>query len=271
MLSAALPRGPLVNLALPDAPARPTSPSRRRATAAVFVASGILLAALGLWLAAAAYVHGVPSLFGIGFRPRGFASDAFLAVSLVYLLALTTQLSSRGLARDVTLVVAGTLLLALSAQLIIPLPFTPVPVTGQTFAVLIAAAALGWRRGFSSVLLYVGLGAAGLPVFADVSSSPASDGYLLGFALAALVVGWLAERGWDRRLDTSVLAMLAGEVATYLGGLSWLAHFVGWSHVLAYGLLPFLPGDAVKLAAAALLLPAAWYLTGRAHTWSEAS
>lgn len=270
MLSAALPRGPLVNLALPGAPARPASPSRRRATGAAFVVAGALLAALGLWLAAATYLHGAPSLFGISFGPRTLASDTLLAVSLIYLLALTTQLSSRGLARDVTLVAAGALLLALSAQLIIPLPFTPVPVTGQTFAVLIAAAALGWRRGFSSVLLYVGLGAAGLPVFADISS-PASDGYLLGFVLAALVVGWLAERGWDRRLDTSVLAMLAGEVAIYLGGLPWLAHFVGWSHVLAFGFLPFLPGDAVKLVAAALLLPAAWYLTGRAHTWSEAS
>lgn len=270
MISAALPSGPLVDLILPRGASR-TAPARHfRPVDAALVAAGAALAALGVWLAAVTYTAGSPSLAGVSLGPRTPASGVLMAAGFAYLLALAARLGASGIARDVALVAAGTLLLALCAQVMLRLPFTPVPITGQTFGVLLVGAALGWRRGFASVLAYVGLGAAGLPVFANVSS-PASYGYLIGFALAALVVGWLAERGWDRRLGTSVLAMLAGEAAIYLGGLPWLAHFTGWSNVVALGFVPFIPGDAAKLAAAALLLPAAWYVTGRARVRSEHS
>jgi biotin transporter BioY len=164
---------------------------------------------------------------------------------------------------ETALALVAVVALALSAQVIIPLPFTPVPITGQTFAVLLIAAAYGARRGLVSVALYLLAGVAGLPVFAAVPGI-ATYGYLAGFALAAVVVGWLADRGWTRTLPTSVAAMLAGEVAIYACGMLWLARFVGWQHVIAFGLTPFLIGDALKLAAAALVLPAAWYATRRA-------
>lgn len=171
------------------------------------------------------------------------------------------------LARELALAVAGVTLLALSARLIIPLPFTPVPITGQTFAVLLIAAAFGARRGLGVVALYILSGVAGLPVFAAVPGV-ASYGYIAGFALAAVVTGWLAEQGWDRSVPRAIVAMLAGEVAIYACGLVWLARFVGWGHVVTFGLTPFIYGDALKLAAAALLLPAAWRAV-RAATKSE--
>jgi len=165
-------------------------------------------------------------------------------------------------AREAALAVVGVVALALSAHVIIPLPFTPVPITGQTFAVLLLAAAYGAPRGLASVALYLLAGAAGLPVFA-AASGVYTDGYLAGFALAALVVGWLAQRGWDRAFPTAIAAMLAGEIAIDACGLLWLARFVGWGHVVALGLTPFIVGDALKLLAAALLLPAAWFATRR--------
>jgi biotin transport system substrate-specific component len=165
-------------------------------------------------------------------------------------------------AREAALAVVGVVALTLSAYVIIPLPYTPVPITGQTFAVLLLAAAYGARRGLASVALYLLAGAAGLPVFAAVPGI-ASYGYLAGFALAAVAVGWLAQRGWDRTFPLSIAAMLAGEVAIYLCGLLWLARFVGWGHVIALGLIPFLLGDSLKLLAAALLLPAVWFGTRR--------
>lgn len=160
--------------------------------------------------------------------------------------------------REAALALGGVLLLTLGAYAAIRLPFTPVPITGQTFAVLLIGAAYGWRRGASAVALYLLVGFAGLPVFAAVPGA-FTYGYLAGFLLAAIVVGALSEWGWDRRLPTSLLAMLLGEVAIYACGLPWLARFVGWQNVVAAGLTPFIVGDAIKLAAAALLLPAAWW------------
>ncbi|HET9109525.1 MAG TPA: biotin transporter BioY [Ktedonobacterales bacterium] len=176
----------------------------------------------------------------------------------------STQRGQRvaSVAREAALAVLGVVALAISAHIIIPLPFTPVPVTGQTFAVLLLGAAYGARRGVASVVLYLLAGAAGLPVFAAVAGA-ASYGYLIGFAVAAFIVGWLADRGWGRGLPTSIAAMLVGEVAIYACALPWLARFVGWNHVIALGLTPFLVGDAYKLVAAALLLPAAWLATRR--------
>jgi biotin transport system substrate-specific component len=142
-----------------------------------------------------------------------------------------------------------------------------VPLTGQTFAVLLVGALLGSRRGSLSLLAYLAEGAVGLPVFAGGSGGLArlwgpTGGYLVGFIAAARMVGWLCERGWDRRVRTAALAMLIGNGVIYLFGLPWLAHFVGAERVLALGLLPFMPGDLVKLALAALALPSGWKLLG---------
>ncbi|MDP9349993.1 MAG: biotin transporter BioY [Chloroflexota bacterium] len=177
-------------------------------------------------------------------------------------------LPGRGVAYQVMLVVLGSLLVALSARVVIPLPWTPVPITGQTYGVLLVGATLGSRRGALSMLLYLLEGGAGLPFFAGGASGwgrvfGPSGGYLLGYVLAAYMVGWLAERGWDRRFGTCLLAMLAGEVAIYLIGLPWLAVFVGTDRVLGLGLLPFAPGDTLKLLLAAASLPMAWRVVGR--------
>ena len=165
------------------------------------------------------------------------------------------------------LVLAGSALIALAAQVRIPLPFSPVPVTGQTFAVLLVAAALG-RLGLASVIAYLIEGAIGLPVFAGGTFGVATivgptGGYLIGFALAAALVGSAAERGWDRHLATALAAMLLGEVAIYLCGLPWLARFVPAGRVLDLGLFPFIPGDLFKMVLVALALPGAWRLVRR--------
>lgn len=174
-----------------------------------------------------------------------------------------TRFERRTIARDVLLVVGFSLLVALSARVAIPVPGTPVPITGQTLAVLLAGALLGAARGFLVLALYLLEGAMGLPVFAEgrfgaaVLLAAPSAGYLWGFPLAAALVGWLAERGWDRRPATTALAMLLGNGVIYLCGVTWLAFFVGTGNALAAGLYPFLPGDALKIVLAALLLPAA--------------
>lgn len=172
-----------------------------------------------------------------------------------------------GVRRDVILILGGAVALAVLAQIQIPL--VPVPVTGQTFGVLLIGALLGSRRGALSVLSYLALGAAGLPVFAGLAAGSShfvgpTAGYLLGFVLAAWLVGWLAERGWDRRIHTTALAMLIGTVVIYLPGIAWLSTFAGWGQVLQLGVFPFLLGDALKVALAALALPWGWRLIGRA-------
>jgi len=167
----------------------------------------------------------------------------------------------------VVLVLSGSALIALAAQVRIPLPFSPVPVTGQTFAVLLVAAALG-RLGLASVIAYLIEGAVGLPVFQGGTFGVATivgptGGYLIGFALAAALVGSAAERGWDRHLATALAAMLLGEVAIYACGLAWLARFPLPVPLVEAGLLPFIPGDVVKMVLAALALPSAWRLVRR--------
>ncbi len=166
---------------------------------------------------------------------------------------------------DAALVMGGSLLIALCAQIAIPLPFSPVPITGQTLAVLLIGATLGRRRGVLCVLAYLAEGIAGLPVFAAGRTGLAhllgpTGGYQAGFVAAAFLTGWLAERGWDRRTSTTLLAMLIGNAAIYAFGLPWLARFTGAEHALAWGLYPFVPGDVVKLALAAALLPSGWKL-----------
>lgn len=172
--------------------------------------------------------------------------------------------------RHVALILAGTLLIALAAQLRFYLPNDPIPVTGQTFAVLLAGGALGFRRGVASTILYLLLGLIGLPVFAGGSHGAAivlgvSGGYIVGFILAAAIVGRLAELGWDRNLLGSIGAMLMGSATIYLVGVPWLAVVakqpIEWA--IANGLTPFLAGDALKVALAAGTFPVAWWIVGR--------
>ena len=172
---------------------------------------------------------------------------------------------------DMALVVGGSLVVAMSAQVAIPLPFSPVPISAQTLAVLLMGALLGSRRGALCLATYVLEGAAGLPVFAGgrggiVHLLGPTGGYLVGFIAAAFAVGLLAERGWDRRVSTTLLMMLLGNALIYVFGLPWLARFVGGERVLALGLLPFIPGDLLKLTLSAALLPSGWKVLARERT-----
>ncbi|MHB1006633.1 MAG: biotin transporter BioY [Chloroflexota bacterium] len=177
---------------------------------------------------------------------------------------------SSSLARELLVVLIGALVVTLSAQVAVYLPFTPVPISGQTFGVLLVGAALGSRRGTLSVATYVAQGVAGLPVFAGGAFGLAvllgpRGGYLVGMVLAAYVVGRLTERGWDRRIMLASVAMVAGNVAIYVCALPWLALTLGvdLSTAFALGAMPFLVGDAVKVALAAGGLPVAWGLLGQ--------
>jgi biotin transport system substrate-specific component len=174
-----------------------------------------------------------------------------------------------GVARELALVLGGSLLIALAAQIQIVLPFSPVPVTGQTFAVLLLGALYGSRRGPATVATYITLGILGLPVFAGATAGMArllgpTAGYLIGFIVAAFVVGLLSERGWDRKPWTTAASMIIGNVVIYIVGITWLSRFVGWEAVLSLGVLPFLAGDALKIALATVLLPTGWRLIGQA-------
>jgi len=164
--------------------------------------------------------------------------------------------------RDAVLVTAFAAVLGLSAQLAVPLPFTPVPVTGQTFAVLLGAAALGAGRATLGSSLYLVLGVAGVPWFTGTGG--ASFGYIVGFVAAALIVGRLARLGNDRTVARTVVLMVVGNLAIYVFGVTGLALVlgVGLGEALALGVVPFLIGDAVKLALATALLPATWRLVG---------
>jgi len=167
---------------------------------------------------------------------------------------------------DAALIIGGSLLVGLSAQIAIPLPFSPVPITGQTFAVIFLGALFGARRGFLCMLTYIAEGAAGLPVFALGQAGLAvllgpRGGYIVGFVAAAYVTGVLAEKGWDRRVATTILAMICGNIAIYTFGLLWLCCLIGINKtVLAVGLCPFIVGDLLKTIVAAILLPAGWKL-----------
>jgi len=166
--------------------------------------------------------------------------------------------------RSLFLIVLGSLLLAGLAQIEIPLK--PVPITGQTFGVLLIGAALGSKRGAASMILYITEGAIGLPFFAGGASglgilTGATAGYLVGFVVAAYVIGWLAERGLERSVRTSIIPFLAGTVIIYIFGVAWLSTVVGGlGKAIEFGMLPFLFGDAVKLILASLALPSAWKL-----------
>jgi biotin transport system substrate-specific component len=179
--------------------------------------------------------------------------------------------SEKKLARlyDILLVLGGSVIIGLCTQVAVGYP---VPLTGQTFAVLMIGALLGSRRGALSVLAYIAQGLAGLPVFAYGNSGlkalgGPTGGYLVGFVLAAYVVGTLAERRWDRHIGTMVVAMVLGDALLFLCGLAWLACWMrlfgdsaGGEGILAVGLFPFVPGEIIKIALATAVLPAGWKL-----------
>ena len=172
--------------------------------------------------------------------------------------------------RDISLVLAGALLIYLTARVAIPVPGSPVPITGQTFGVLLVGGALGFRRGLIGVALYVLLGVIGLPFFAEGKGGlsviwGATGGYLVGFVIAGGLVGRLAELGWDRKIGGALGAMLLGSAVIYAIGLPWLGIVTGTSpaETIAQGLTPFIFGDALKLVLAAVLFPVAWWVVGR--------
>jgi biotin transport system substrate-specific component len=185
-------------------------------------------------------------------------------------------LSRRGVSHswliDAVLIVSFSLFVALTARISIHVPFTPVPITGQTLGVLLTGAVLGSRRGALALLLYLFEGAIGLPVFAPSATLPPgigrligpTGGYLLSYPLAAGLVGLLAERSWDRRLPLAALAMILGNLVIYVFGVAWLSWFVGSIQLAVLnGMLPFIPGDLLKIALAAAVLPGAWALVRR--------
>ena len=168
------------------------------------------------------------------------------------------------------IVVAGSLLLALSAK--VQIPFFPVPMTMQTLVVLMIGAACGWRLGALTVIAYLAQGAAGLPVFAGTPEKGIglaymvgpTGGYLLGFVLAAMTTGFLAERGFDRNVLTAFIAMIIGNAVIYIPGLLWLGSLIGFDKpILEFGLYPFILGDLTKAALGAALLPLAWTILNR--------
>jgi biotin transport system substrate-specific component len=175
-----------------------------------------------------------------------------------------------GALTDVLLVLGGAGFVALAAQIEIHLGFTPVPITAQTFAVLLVGTALGSLLGVAALAVYVLVGLIGAPVYSGGEGGwelieGATGGYLVGFVVAAGIAGLLAERKWDRRLSTAVTALLTGNVVIYLFGLPWLARVAdyGWQKTFENGLYPFVVGDLVKLYLAGALLPAAWRLVSR--------
>ena len=175
--------------------------------------------------------------------------------------------------KQASLVLVGILLLAVAAKTKVPM--WPVPITLGTFAVLTIGAAYGPRLGLVTILGYMIVGALGFDVFAGSSAEKfgltymmgGTGGYLVGYVLAVLALGALSRRGWDRSMPKMALAMLIGNALIYIPGLIWLGQLYGWDQpILQWGLTPFLIGDALKLALAAILLPAVWNAVGRARS-----
>ena len=171
--------------------------------------------------------------------------------------------------RSVALVIGFSLLVALSAQIVLPLPGTTVPITGQTFAVLLTGVLLGSRLGALALIAYLVEGALGAPFFRGGASGFAylimseTNGYLLAYPLAAYLTGYLSERGWDRNSLTAAAAMFLGSTVILTGGFLGLTRYTGAELAFAKGVAPFILGDIIKIALAAALLPVGWRLLGR--------
>lgn len=167
--------------------------------------------------------------------------------------------------RRAALAIFGSLALTLSAKM--QIPFWPVPFTLQTLVVLLVGMTLGWRLGAATVALYLGQGAMGLPVFASGGGiayfAGPTGGYLIGFFAAALLMGWMAERGWGRSVLSTIGAMLAGTAVIFACGLFWLAYLIGVEQAVMAGLLPFVSSETLKIIIAAILMPACWRFAGR--------
>jgi len=207
--------------------------------------------------------YAIPSVTRVSAAERGLTIADFLVPVRV-----GERVSPR--IRDVGLVLAGAALLVLGSRISIPLPGNPVPFTLQTLAVLLVGGALGLRRGAISTVLFIALGVVGVPVFAESRHGldvilGATGGYLVGFIVAAALVGRLAELGWDRHIGGSVGMNLIGTAVIYMVGVPWLAVVLGvpLDKAITLGLLPFLVGDAIKLLVAAGTFPVAWWVVGR--------
>ena len=187
---------------------------------------------------------------------------------MTYADILRPQSRAVGRLYDLSLILGFSLVIAALAQVAVRLPFSPVPITGQTLGVLLAGFLLGSRRGLAAVLAYLAEGAAGLPVFAGGTGGIAvlagpTAGYLIGFAVAAYVVGLLAERGWDRSVARTLLGMALGNVIIYWFGITWLSILLSDVRTaLTAGLFPFIVGDLLKIAVATAFLPLGWQLIG---------
>ena len=200
-------------------------------------------------------------------QPAGFQGTQPTLASVIW--------PRRDARRTVALVLLGSLLVTISAK--VQVPFWPVPMTMQTFAVLVVGMAYGWRLGAATLMVYLAQGALGLPVFAAGGGlayfAGPTAGYLVGFALAAALVGGLAERGWDRAMLPTLAAMFLGTAVIFASGLAWLTLFLASSKslaldaafvaALANGLTPFLAGAVTKIALAAAVLPLAWKLLAK--------
>jgi biotin transport system substrate-specific component len=204
-----------------------------------------------------------PRLNRLPAEERGLTIADFLVPS-----AVGERISSR--LRDFALIVLGALFIYLCSLVYVVLPTTPVPVTGQTFGVLLVGGALGSRRGVASIALYVLIGVVGVPFFAEHKGGigvifGATGGYLIGFVLAGAIVGRLAELGWDRRLIGAIGAMAIGNVVIYLVGVPWLMAVTGYDlpTAIALGVTPFVIGDVIKLLLAAGTFRAGWWIIGR--------
>lgn len=205
----------------------------------------------------------LPSIDRLPANERGITIGDFLVP-----IRVSERMNAR--VRHLALILAGTLLIALGAQVSIVIPGNVVPITGQTFGVLVAGGALGFRRGIASTVLYLLLGIVGVPLFALQETGihvlfGVTGGYLIGFVVAAAIVGRLAELGWDRNFIGAPSAMLLADASIYVIGVPWLAvvtnHDLAWG--LQYGLYPFVVGDLLKLALAAVAFPIAWWVVGR--------
>ena len=175
--------------------------------------------------------------------------------------------------KRIVLVALGIVALAIAAKIKVPVWPSPVPVTLGTFAVLTIGTAYGPRMGLATIIGYMLVGALGFDVFANSASGAtgveymigSTGGYLVGFVLATVALGYAARRGWDRNVVMMAVAMFVGSLIIYIPGVLWLAHLYSWENAFAWGVTPFLIGDAMKLVLAALIVPGVWKLVGKAR------
>ena len=177
--------------------------------------------------------------------------------------ALYSQIKPNSLLAEIQILLTFNMLLVACSYISINLPFSPIPITGQTFGILLVAMVLGRVRGTAVVLAYLLEGAAGMPVFAGGTAGIAkffgpTGGYLLGFLVSAYLVGYLADKGWDKSYGKTLIAMIAGTAIIFICGLAQLSFFVPMETLLIMGLTPFIAGAIIKIAVASAILPSVW-------------